>query len=178
MIKNLRFHNITTEDIKNGDGLRTVLWIAGCEHRCPECQNPVTWDFTGGVPFDDKAMDELLESLKPEYISGITFSGGDPLALRNRPGILKIISKIKDKDSGLSDKTIWIYTGYTWECLLSHIETKLSLIGILKYTDVLVDGRYDKDLRDVTLKWRGSSNQRVIIVQKSLKTGNVVLHCD
>ena len=91
----LRYHDITTEDMKNGDGLRTVLWLAGCEHHCPECQNPITWDRFGGIPFDKAAEDELMESLKPDYVSGITFSGGDPLATYNRPGVAKLIAKIK-----------------------------------------------------------------------------------
>lgn len=92
----LRYHDITTEDMKNGDGLRTVLWLAGCEHHCPECQNPITWDRFGGIPFDKAAEDELMESLKPDYVSGITFSGGDPLATYNRPGVAKLIAKIKN----------------------------------------------------------------------------------
>ena len=88
----LHYHNITTEDMKNGDGLRTVLWLAGCEHHCPGCQNPVTWDKNGGIPFDEAAKQELLSSLEPDYISGITFSGGDPLAFFNREGVAHLIA--------------------------------------------------------------------------------------
>lgn len=175
----LRYHDITTEDMKNGDGLRTVLWLAGCEHHCPECQNPITWDRFGGIPFDKAAEDELIESLKPDYVSGITFSGGDPLATYNRPGVAKLIAKIKNSKE-LAKKSIWIYTGYTWEQLLHQLKTGQdhNLMFIILKADVIVEGRYEKDKRDVTLKWRGSANQRVIDVQKSFHSGKVILHCN
>lgn len=177
---NLRFHNITKEDMNNGDGLRSVLWVAGCEHHCPECQNPVTWDKCGGIPFDEAAEAELMESLQPDYISGITFSGGDPLAVYNRDGVAEIIAKIKDDSEKMAKKSIWVYTGYTWEQLLAQLKAGAAnnLGFILKNADVLVEGPYEKDKRDITLKWRGSSNQRVIDVQKSMQTGKIVLHCD
>lgn len=178
MIENLRFHNITTEDMKNGDGLRTVLWLAGCEHHCPECQNPVTWDKNGGIPFDDAAEKELFDSLQPNYISGITFSGGDPLATYNRHGVAKIIAKMKGLSGVLASKSIWIYTGYTWEQLMEQREADENLQYILDRADVVIEGRYEKDRRDVSLKWRGSANQRVIDVQKSLEAGEVILHCN
>ena len=175
-----RYHNITTEDMKNGDGLRTVLWVAGCEHHCPECQNPVTWDENGGIPFNEEAESELINSLRPDYISGITFSGGDPLAHFNRAGVAKLIAKIKGESGGLAGKSIWFYTGYTWEQLLHELKigSDRNLAFILSRANVLIDGPYEKDKRDVSLKWRGSSNQRVIDVQASLKTGKVILHCD
>lgn len=172
----MNYHNITKDDMNNGDGIRVVLWVAGCEHHCPECQNEQTWDYDSGIPFDQKALDELREELSKDYVSGITLSGGDPLAPKNRREVADIIYWVRNN---FPNKTIWVYTGYIYE-LLSFIAGTFgeSTYSILKDIDVLVDGRYNKDLRDVNLKWRGSSNQRVIDVQKSLSTRNIVLHCD
>lgn len=164
----MNYHNITKQDMLNGEGFRTVLWTAGCEHHCEECQNPLTWDKCGGLVFDDEAKREVLESLSDEITSGLTLSGGDPLATFNRADILELVKEVKAK---YPDKDIWSYTGYTYEQLLED-ETASE---ILKYIDVLVDGRYMKDLRDVSLNWRGSSNQRLIDVPKSLATGKVIL---
>lgn len=163
----MRYHNITKDDMLNGDGLRVVLWLAGCPHRCPECHNPVTWDENGGIPFDDNAKNELFEIINKPYISGITFSGGDPLLLQNIPELTVLIKEIKEK---FPDKTIWLYTGYLWK--------EIKDLELIQYIDVVVDGRFLVNLKDNQLKWRGSSNQRVIDVKETLKTGNVVLHCD
>ena len=161
----MRYHNITTDDMLNGDGLRVVLWVSGCSHCCEDCQNPLTWDPNGGLPFDEAAKEEVFAELEKNYISGITLSGGDPLYPGNRMDIRNLVKEIREK---YPKKTIWMYTGYEWEIVRSF--------DILKYVDVLVDGEYEKDKRDTQLHWRGSSNQRVIDVQESLKTGNVVLH--
>lgn len=111
----MRYHNITKDDMLNGDGLRAVLWLAGCEHHCKGCQNPITWDPKGGIEFDEVAKAELFELLEKDYISGITFSGGDPLAPYNAPEVGELIEEIKGKYPG---KTVWIYTGYMWEEIL------------------------------------------------------------
>lgn len=161
----MRYHNITKDDMLNGDGLRVVLWVSGCSHCCEDCQNPLTWDPNGGLPFDEAAKEEVFAELEKNYISGITLSGGDPLYPGNRMDIRNLVKEIRGK---YPKKTIWMYTGYEWEIVRSF--------DILKYVDVLVDGEYEKDKRDTQLHWRGSSNQRVIDVQESLKTGNVVLH--
>ena len=161
----MRYHNITKDDMLNGDGLRVVLWVSGCSHCCEDCQNPLTWDPNGGLPFDEAAKEEDFAELEKNYISGITLSGGDPLYPGNRMDIRNLVKEIREK---YPKKTIWMYTGYEWEIVRSF--------DILKYVDVLVDGEYEKDKRDTQLHWRGSSNQRVIDVQESLKTGNVVLH--
>lgn len=163
----MNYHNITKEDMLNGDGLRAVLWVAGCTHHCLDCQNPETWDLAGGIEFDKAAHDELFEALKPEYITGITFSGGDPMHPFNREEVLALAKEIKET---LPNKTTWLYTGFLWEDLKDKID--------LSNIDVLVDGEFKIDLKDTNLKWVGSSNQRVIDVQKSLKEGRVVLHCD
>lgn len=169
----MNYHNITTDDMNNGDGLRVVLWVAGCEHHCPECQNPQTHNYESGIPFDDNALNELRKELSKDYIAGITLSGGDPLAPKNREIVADIVYWVR---YNFPDKTIWVYTGYKYEQLV--FEGNFSACFILKNIDVLVDGRYKKDLRDVNLKWRGSSNQRVLDMKKTLQAGREVLWCD
>ncbi len=165
----MRYHNITKDDMLNGDGLRVVLWVAGCSHCCKECQNPLTWDPDGGLPFDGNAKQEIFAQLDKPYISGITFSGGDPLHSANRLDVRSLMEEIKKK---YPHKTIWLYTGDKWEDVLHY--------PMMKYVDVLVDGEFKIDLKDVKLLWKGSSNQRVIDVQKSLEQTDPmvpVLHC-
>ena len=161
----MRYHNITKDDMLNGDGLRVVLWMAGCSHGCYKCQNPVTWDPQGGLLFDDAAKEELFEALGKSYISGITFSGGDPLFMGSREELTGLIREIKEK---YPEKTIWVYTGYLWE-EVKHLE-------LMSDVDVLVDGRFIYEQLDASLMWKGSANQRVIDVQKTLAAGDVVLH--
>ena len=163
----MRYHNITKDDMLNGDGLRVVLWVAGCGHHCDECQNPVTWNPDGGIPFGPADKEELFTELGKSYVSGITFSGGDPLFPSNEPEILTLAKEIRET---FPNKTIWLYTGYLWE----YVKTR----EIAQYGDVLVDGEYVKQLRDTKLYWRGSANQRVIDVPESLSSGKVVLHCE
>lgn len=160
----MRYHNITTDDMLNGDGLRTVLWVAGCTHRCEGCHNPITWDIEGGIPFDGAAEAELFEKLSADYISGVTFSGGDPLHPRNRDEITRLAKKIRAE---FPDKTIWLYTGFDWEDI-----KELEIIPLL---DVIVDGRFVKPLLDAKLHWKGSSNQRVIDVKETLRLDKIVL---
>ena len=162
----MNYHNITKDDMLNGDGLRVVLWTAGCTHHCEGCQNPQTWDVAGGVPFDEAAEKELFDSINHEYISGITFSGGDPLHPFNRDEVIRLAKKFKEL---FPNKTTWLYTGFLWE----EIKDKVDLSNI----DILVDGEFKKELNDNTLKWVGSSNQRIIDVQKTLSEGKLVLHC-
>ncbi len=149
----------------NGDGLRVVLWVAGCAHACPGCHNPVTWDPEGGLPFDEAARREIYEELEKDYVSGITFSGGDPLHPANIRGVTELARQIR---SDFPDKTIWLYTGSTWNGVRD--------LEVARYVDVLVDGTFQEAKKDNTLRWKGSSNQQVIDVQKTLKTGEVVLH--
>ncbi len=142
----------------NGDGLRVVLWVAGCDHCCKDCHNPLTWDPNGGIAFDDVAKNEIFEQLEKPYISGITFSGGDPLHSANRLDVRNLMSEIKQK---YPEKTIWLYTGDVWENVLHYPS--------MQYVNVLVDGEFMIHKKEARLKWKGSSNQRVIDVQKSLK---------
>lgn len=161
----MRYHNITKDDMLNGDGLRTVLWLSGCSHCCYKCQNPITWDPNGGLAFDEEAKKELFEALGKSYISGITFSGGDPLYLGNRLELLELVKEIKEK---FPTKTMWLYTGYLWE--------EIKGLELVSYLDVVVDGEFIYGQMDANLKWKGSANQRVIDVQKSLAKAEVVLH--
>lgn len=161
----MRYHNITKDDMLNGDGLRTVLWVAGCSHGCKNCQNPITWDICGGIPFDAAAKEELFCELEKSYVSGITLSGGDPLHVQNREEIGALIGEIHEK---FPDKTIWMYTGYQWE--------EVEDLPFMRYVDVLVDGKFVERLKDLNLHWKGSSNQKVIDVKKTLETGEIVLH--
>lgn len=148
----MNYHNITHDDMSNGDGLRVVLWLAGCEHHCDGCQNPITWNPDDGLRFDDRAKFEIFKELEKEYIAGITFSGGDPLHENNVEGVLKLIKEIRQK---FPNKTVWLYTGYKLE----------ELTGIKKEVahscDVVVDGKFIKELADVNYPWAGSTNQKV-----------------
>lgn len=164
----MNIHNITNIDMNNGDGLRTVLWVSGCTHSCKGCQNPCTWDVNDGIPFTQKEKQELFDYLNNDYIQGITFSGGDPLHPLNRDEIGNLIAEV----TKLKNKDIWLYTGYTWEELL-----KMNL-EYLKDIDVIVDGEFIEEQKDLSLKWRGSSNQRIINVKESLAEDSVVLFCE
>ena len=159
----MNYHNITHCDTLNGSGLRVTLWVAGCNHHCKNCHNQFTWDVDGGLLFDDKAMNELINALNHDYISGLSLSGGDPMHPNNRHSILTICQIVKQK---FPLKNIWMYTGHTFE------EIKDS--PILQYVDVLVDGEYIDELKDIEMHWAGSKNQRVIDVKKTLKQGQVI----
>lgn len=153
----------------NGDGLRVVLWVAGCSHCCKECHNPITWDPDGGLLFDEAAKQEIYEQLDQDYISGITFSGGDPLHSANRLDVRNFMAEIKEK---YPDKTIWLYTGYEWKDIWHY--------PLMKYVDVVVDGEFVAECKDAKLLWKGSSNQKVIDVQETLKKTDPAipeLHC-
>ena len=166
----MNYHNITHDDMLNGDVLRVVLWVSGCEHKCYGCQNPQTHALSSGIPFDEDAEQELFDELKKDYISGITFSGGDPLHTKNRQEVSRLVKKVKDSSP---DKTIWIYTGYTFENLLSMNDDIVN--SILQNIDVLVDGKFYMKLKDINVPWVGSTNQKVIDVQQSLQQNKIIL---
>ncbi len=182
----MNYIKIDTEDVCNGDGLRVVLWLSGCSHRCYNCQNPQTWDVDSGILFDESAEEELLRELNKDYISGLTLTGGDPLHKTNLDGVLNLVNKIRLLFG--DTKTLWIYSGYTFEEIfhpaitddlnLERDELLQKRKDIVSLCDVLVDGIYIDELRDVSLSWRGSSNQRVIDVKKSIIENKIVLYCD
>ena len=161
----MNYHNITKADMLNGDGVRVVLWVAGCSHHCPQCQNPTTWDCDGGIPFDDSAKAEIFEELSHNWCDGLTLSGGDPLHVKNRESVFSICSEVKER---FPNKTIWCYTGYGWDDVKSLPE--------IRKIDVLIDGKFDIMRADIKYPWAGSTNQRVIDVQKSLSERRVILY--
>lgn len=148
----------------NGDGLRVVLWVAGCTHGCKGCHNPITWDIQGGIEFDEAARQEICTEMEKDYVSGLTFSGGDPLHPDNRKEITALAREMKQK---YPDKTLWMYTGFSWD--------EVDDLPVMQYIDVLVDGEFIMALKDDQLHWKGSSNQRVIDVKKTRACGHVVL---
>ncbi len=166
----MRYHNITRDDMLNGDGLRVVLWLSGCSHCCKGCHNPITWDPNGGLKFDVAAREELFDVLSKDYISGITFSGGDPLHPANSLDVRNLMTEIKER---FPDKTIWLYTGSSWE--------EIARNPMMSMIDVLVDGEFVQELADPKLRWKGSSNQRVIDVKKTLSGEDImkpVIYCN
>lgn len=169
----MNYHNIVHDDMLNGDGIRVVLFVSGCSLHCKNCQNPQTWDKDSGIPFDESAKQEIFDELKKDYIAGITLTGGHPLEHYNLDEVTKLCKEIKTK---FPTKTIWLYTGFVYENLLELY--KQNKLPIFDYIDVLVDGPYVESLRDISLKWRGSSNQRVINLRESLRQNKVILHCD
>lgn len=183
----MNYLKIEHEDVCNGTGLRVVLWLSGCSHHCYNCQNPQTWDSNSGIPFDESAKQEIFNELSKDYISGITFSGGDPLHENNLDEVLKLVKEIR---ISFPEKTIWLYSGYNFDLLNSkyneykytsfaaNADEWLTRWEIISNVDVLVDGEYIDEQKDLTLKFRGSKNQRVIDVQQTLKQGKVVLYCD
>lgn len=161
-------------DVANGSGCRTVLFVSGCTHHCRECFNPETWSFSFGEEYTRAVEDAIIESLRPGYISGLTVLGGEPMESENQPAVAGLVSRVKRETSG---KTVWLYSGYTWEelhdpdarCRTEHTD------AILRCTDVLVDGEFVLEKKNIRLKFRGSENQRLIDVPASLERGSVVL---
>ena len=161
----MNYHDIKHFDILNGEGVRVSLWVSGCKCQCAGCHNPQTWDFDGGILFDTTALNELFQALDKPYIQGLTLTGGNPID--NGPEVLAICREVKEK---FPTKDIWLYSGYTFE------EIKNKAVGefILEYVDVLVDGPYIEEQRDITLSFRGSKNQRLIDVKETFKQGQII----
>lgn len=160
----MNYHNITKDDMLNGYGLRVVLWVSGCNHGCSGCHNPITWDSKSGLLFDESAKKELFYLLSKDYVSGITLSGGDPLYEKNREDIGTLILEIKKL---YPQKTIWIYTGFKWE--------EIKELPFISLVDVIVDGKFEANLKDAKIKWCGSSNQRIIDVKETLTANKIKL---
>lgn len=159
----MNYHDITKNDMLNGSGLRVVLWVAGCNHQCKNCQNPITWDPCDGLPFNEDTYNELADALRHSYVSGLTLSGGDPMFPGNRQAVFEICKRVKAE---FPTKNIWMYTGYLFEEIQNE--------PILRYIDVLVDGEYVDSLRDVKMHWAGSTNQRIINIEETLRQGQII----
>lgn len=169
----MNYGEIKNFDIANGEGVRVSLFVSGCTHHCKNCFNPETWNFDFGQPFTEETEELILKELAPDYINGLSLLGGEPFEPSNQAVLLPFLRRVKEL---FPNKTIWCYSGYLFDKeLLSesrarceHTDEMLSLI------DVLVDGEFMQELYSITLQFRGSSNQRIIDVKKSLKSGKVV----
>lgn len=170
----MNYGEIKNCDIANGLGVRVTLFVSGCTNHCEHCFQPQTWDFNFGAPFTEQTEQELLEMLRPDYINGLTLLGGEPFEPENQRALLPFLHRVRE---GLPEKNIWAFSGFTWEELTGenahpHCEVTGELLSLL---DVLVDGRYVEALHDISLRFRGSSNQRIIDVPASLRMGKVIL---
>lgn len=171
------FSEVKQYDIANGPGIRVTVFVSGCSHHCPGCFNEMTWDFTHGKVFEDQDMERILQALEPSYIAGLTLLGGEPMEYVNQQGLLPLVKAVKER---YPNKTIWCYTGYTFEKdILDDFCTKWNETKeLLSCLDVIVDGRFELEKKDISLRFRGSSNQRIIDVQVSLREGKTVLWDD
>ena len=160
----MRYNLIRKMDISNGPGVRVSVFMQGCAFHCKNCFNPETWDFEGGKEFTDETIDEILELCNQSHIKGLSILGGEPMHPKNIEATTKLAKEFKEK---YPEKTLWVWSGFLFDKDLKDKEA-------LKYIDVLVDGQYKDELHDFTLKWKGSSNQRVIDVQKSLDQNEVI----
>ena len=163
----MKYNLIRKMDISNGPGVRVSIFMQGCDFHCKDCFNSETWDFNKGKIFNEEIIDEILNIADYDYISGLSILGGEPMHPKNIEGTTKLAKTFREK---YPKKNIWVWSGFTFEDLKDK--------EVLNYIDVLVDGQYKDELHDPTLKWKGSSNQRVIDVQKSLKKGEVILYED
>lgn len=169
----MHYANIKYCDISNGPGVRTSLFVSGCTHRCKNCFNAIAWDFSYGDNFTEETQQQILDSCQPAYVSGLSLLGGEPMEPENQPALLAFVRRFKAAYPG---KTIWCYSGYTWEQLTGKEPGRCRCDctdALLSLLDVLVDGEFVQDLYDISLRFRGSSNQRLIDVPATLASGNV-----
>lgn len=171
----MNYAEIKKTDIANGEGVRVSLFVSGCTRRCKNCFNQIAWDFGYGKPFTEETQEMLLEALAPSYIAGLTLLGGDPFEPPNQRGLLPFVKKVREQ---LPQKNIWCYTGYTYrDGGMEESHANCEATGeLLRNIDVLVDGRFIEELKDIRLRFRGSSNQRIIDMKRTLSTGSVVLY--
>lgn len=170
----MNYATIKKFDIANGPGVRVSVFVSGCRHKCKNCFNSEAWDFNYGEKFDESVIEEVIEAAGKSYIEGISLLGGEPMESENRGGLTALLKRFKEK---YPEKTVWCYTGYVFdeELLKGKAGDMESVTELLSYIDVLVDGRYVEELKSLALLFRGSSNQRIIDVQKSLKENKTVL---
>ena len=170
----MNYAEIKCCDIANGPGVRISLFVSGCTHRCRNCFNQMAWDFSYGAPFTKEVEERILKELKPDYIRGLTLLGGEPMEPENQEGLLSFLERVKEQYPG---KDIWCYTGYVFETdiLGKMLKTVPQTARILELVDVLVDGPFVEEKKDITLLFRGSSNQRLIDMKETRRMGSVVL---
>ena len=169
----MKYGNIKYCDVANGDGIRTTLFVSGCTHHCFNCFNQMAWDFEYGKEFTKEVEDEIIKSMSPDYIAGLTLLGGEPMEIVNQKALHDFILRVKEI---YPNKNIWCFTGYLFEDLLESGKQRCEYTqDLLNCIDVLVDGEYVDSLRNLTLKFKGSSNQRTINVPESLRNKKVIL---
>lgn len=170
----MNYGEIKKSDIANGLGVRVSLFVSGCTHHCRNCFNQITWDFHYGQPFDETVEEKIIEYLAPNHIAGLTLIGGEPMEPSNQRALLPFVKKVKER---YPQKNIWCYTGYLFDQeLLQDSRARCEVTDeLLSLIDIMVDGKFVEELKDITLRFRGSSNQRIIDVQESLKVGKVIL---
>ena len=172
----MNYATIKTCDIANGPGVRTSLFVSGCTHHCKNCFNAEAWDFDYGQPFTENTIIQLLDECAPSYVTGLTLLGGEPMEPQNQRALLPFVQRFRAQ---YPQKSVWCYSGYTWEQLTGESRARCEVTDLLlQQLDVLVDGQFVQDLHDITLRFRGSSNQRLIDVPKTLQSGTVVLWAD
>ena len=169
----MNYADIKKIDVANGEGVRVSVFVSGCNHHCKGCFNQCAWDFNYGKEFSEKEEQQIIEYMNHDYISGLSLLGGEPLEPRNQEGLLPLVKKVKEK---FPNKDIWCYTGFDFEKdvvekMAKNNETTREL---LKYIDIIVDGKFEEDKKDLKLQFRGSSNQKIVDVKKSLQTGKIV----
>lgn len=170
----MNYATIKNCDIANGPGVRVSLFVSGCTHHCPGCFNEVAWDFDYGQPFTQQTIDSILDMLRPDYIRGLTLLGGEPFEPQNQAAVVELLRQVKQK---LPEKSIWAFSGYLFD--KDMLSGRLGDLGeYLSYLDVLVDGRFVESKKNLSLRFRGSENQRLIDVPASLRSGTVVLWQD
>lgn len=167
----MKYAKIKKTDVANGPGVRVSIFVSGCHHHCEGCFNSEAWDFNYGNDFTEDTIQEIIEAMNHDYITGLSLLGGEPFELINQKGLLPLLKKVKEV---YPEKTIWAYSGYLYDELkeMDYPETK----EILSLIDILVDGKFVESLKDPNLYFRGSSNQRVIDMKKTLKNNKIVLH--
>lgn len=173
----MNYATIKNCDIANGPGVRVSLFVSGCTHRCPGCFNEIAWDFEYGEPFTDQTIDTIIEMLRPAYIRGLTLLGGEPFEPQNQPSVLKLVRRVRRE---LPEKTIWGFSGYLYDkdILPGKLGDPAVTRELLEHLDVLVDGPFIQAKKNLSLRFRGSENQRLIDVPKSLEAGEIVLWQD
>ena len=175
----MNYATIKWTDIANGEGVRISLFVSGCTHRCKNCFNEIAWDFSYGEPFDEKIQEKILSELGSGYIAGLSLLGGEPLEPQNQLALFPFVKKVKEK---YPKKSIWCYTGFVFDECTGELKEHRKNTGVTKdliaLFDVLVDGPFVEELKDIRLKFRGSSNQRVIDVQKTLKKNECILYME
>ena len=171
----MNFCNIKYFDIANGEGVRTTLFVSGCTNHCENCFQPETWDFAYGEEFTEETERQIIDSLAPYYVNGLTLLGGEPFEPKNQPRLLELLRKVRSEHP---EKDVWCFTGFTLdgELLKDGSYPRCDVTDeMLSLIDVLVDGRYVEALKDISLRFRGSSNQRIIDMNKTREAGKIVL---